>query len=123
MIKRLVKLAIVALLANAVYRVGAEYVTFIKFRDAIRDAAMFKAKSEGDLRARIVALADDYDVPQDDGDIQITRQERVWHIDGSYRKPIEIVPRFQYDWPFPYSLEVVTNDVPPLPGGPINRRP
>jgi len=123
MIKRLVKLAIVALLANAVYRVGVEYITFIKFRDAIRDAAMFKAKSEGDLRARIVALADDYDLPQDDGDIQITRQERVWHIDGSYRKAIEIVPRFQYDWPFPYSLEVVTNDVPPLPGGPINRRP
>jgi hypothetical protein len=122
MIKRIVKLAIVALLANAVYRVGAEYVTFIKFRDAIRDAAMFKAKSEEDLRTRIVALADDYDVPQDD-DIQISRQERVWHIDGSYRKPIEIVPRFQYDWPFAYSIEVVTNDVPPLPGGPINKRP
>jgi hypothetical protein len=122
MIKRIVKLAIVALLANAVYRVGAEYVTFIKFRDAIRDAAMFKAKSEEDLRTRIVALADDYDVPQDD-DIQISRQERVWHIDGSYRKPIELVPRFQYDWPFAYSIEVVTNDVPALPGGPINRRP
>ena len=122
MIKRLVKLAIVALLANAVYRVGVEYVTYIKFRDAIRDAAMFKAKSEEDLRTRLVALADDYDVPQDD-DIQISRQERVWHIDGSYRKPIEIVPRFQYDWPFAYSIEVVTNDVPPLPGGPINKRP
>ena len=121
MIKRIVKLAIVALLANAVYRVGAEYVTFIKFRDAIRDAAMFKAKSEEDLRTRIVALADDYDVPQDD-DIQISRQERVWHIDGSYRKPIEIVPRFQYDWPFTYSLEVVTTDIPALPGGPVNRR-
>jgi hypothetical protein len=123
MIKRIVKLAIVALLANAVYRVGVEYVTFIKFRDAIRDAAMFKAKSEEDLRARIVALADDYDLPQDDGDIQISREERVWHIDGSYRKPIEIVPRLEYAWPFPYSLEVVTSDVPPLPGGPVNRRP
>lgn len=122
MTKRIVKLAIVALLANAVYRVGLEYVTYIKFRDAIRDAAMFKAKSEEDLRARIAAIADDYELPQDADDIQISREERVWHVDGSYRKPIEIVPRFQYDWPFSYSLEVVTNDVPPLPGGPVNRR-
>jgi hypothetical protein len=122
MIKRIVKLAMVALLANAVYRIGVEYVTYIKFRDAIRDAAMFKAKSEDDLRARIVAIADDYDLPQDDGDIQISREERVWRVDGSYRKPIEIVPRFQYDWPFTYSLEVVTTDIPALPGGPVNRR-
>src|SRR5262249_34140948 len=106
-----------------VYRVGAEYVTYIKFRDAIRDAAMFKAKSEEDLRVRIVALADDYDIPQDDDDIQISREERVWRIDGSYHKPIEIVPRVKYAWPFNYSLEVVTTNVPPLPGGPVNRRP
>ena len=52
---------------------------------------MFKAKSEEDLRARIVAIADDYDLPQDNDDIQISLDERVWHIDGSYHKPIEII--------------------------------
>jgi hypothetical protein len=121
MIKRLVKLAIVALLANAVYRVGVEYVTYIKFRDAIRDAAMFKAKSADDLRARIVALADDYELPQDD-DLQISLDERVWHIDGSYRKPIEVVPKFEYAWPFPYSLDVVMSAGAMLPGGPVRPR-
>jgi hypothetical protein len=121
MIKRLVKLAIVALLANAVYRVGVEYVTYIKFRDAVRDAAMFKAKSADDLRARIVALADEYELPQDD-DLQISLDERVWHIDGSYRKPIELVPKFEYAGPFPYSLEVVMNAGTMLPGGPVRPR-
>ena len=122
MIKRIVQLAIVALLANAVYRVGMEYLTYIKFRDAVRDAAMFKAKSEADLRSRIAAIADDYDLAIDDDAVEITLNERVWHIDGSYTKPIEIVPRFEYAWPFPYSLEVVMNTVPPIDGGPNNRR-
>jgi hypothetical protein len=121
MIKRLIKLAIVALLANAVYRVGVEYVNYVKFRDAVRDAAMFKAKSEDDLRTRIMALADDYDIPQDDGSVQISREERVWYIEGSYTKPIEIVPRYEYPWRFPYTLEVVMNTIPPLPGAPSRR--
>jgi hypothetical protein len=123
MIKRIVKLAIVALLANAAYRVGLEYLTYIKFRDAIRDAAMFNAKSAEDLRSRIMAIADDYDLALDDDSIEITLDERVWHIDGSYTKPIEIAPRFEYAWPFPYSLEVVMNSVPPIEGGPNSRRP
>jgi hypothetical protein len=118
MIKRIIKLAIVALLANAAYRVGTEYLTYFKFRDAVRDAAMFKAKSEADLRTRIMEIADDYDVPLDDDSVQITLDERVWHIDGSYTKPIEIAPRFEYGWSFPYSLDVVMNTVPPLPGAP-----
>jgi hypothetical protein len=121
MIKRLIKLAIVALLANAAYRVGMEYLTYVKFRDAIRDAAMFKAKSEDDLRTLISSIADDYDVPVEDGSVQITRDERVWFIEGSYTKSIEIVPRYEYPWRFPYSLEVVTNTVPALPGAPIKR--
>jgi hypothetical protein len=122
MIKRIVQLAIVALLANAVYHVGLEYLTYIKFRDAVRDAAMFKAKSAEDLRSRIVAIADDYDLPLDDDSIQISLDERVWHIDGSYTKPIELAPKITYPWPFPYSLEVVMNTVPPIEGGPSNRR-
>ena len=121
MIKRLIKLAIVALLANAVYRVGLEYLNYVKFRDAVRDAAMFKAKSEDDLRTLMTGIADDYDVPLEDGSVQITRNDRVWYIEGSYTKAIEIVPRYPYQWQFPYSLEVVTNTVAPLPGAPTRR--
>ena len=38
--KFLIKLAIAALVANACFRIGTEYLTYIKFRDSIRDAAM-----------------------------------------------------------------------------------
>jgi hypothetical protein len=118
MMRLIIKLVIAALLANAVYRVGSEYVTYFKFRDAIRDAAMFKAKSEDDLRTRIMALADDYDVPVDADSLEISRDERVWSIDGSYTKPIEILPRYEYPWKFSWSMEAVTTEIPPLPGAP-----
>ncbi|MGC4085671.1 MAG: hypothetical protein QM736_26980 [Vicinamibacterales bacterium] len=57
MIKLFIKLAIVALVANAAYHIGSEYLTYVKFRDAIRDAAMFKAKTDADLLGRILNLA------------------------------------------------------------------
>ena len=52
MVKLFLKLAVVALLANAAYRVGLEYLTYVKFRDAVRDAATYKTKD--DLKVRVV---------------------------------------------------------------------
>ena len=107
MFKLLVKLAIVALLANAAYHIGAEYLTYIRFRDAIRDAAMFKAKNDTELMARIVALASEYEVPLDESNVTILRDERRINIDGWYDKPIEVVPNYEYPWHFGLNLEVL----------------
>ena len=74
--KLLIKLAIAALLANAAYRIGSEYLTYIKFRDAIRDAAMFKATDDVELRKKIMDLSDEYDVPLVDEALIIHREER-----------------------------------------------
>jgi hypothetical protein len=107
-IKLALKLAIVALLANAVYHIGSEYLTYIKFRDAIRDAAMFKAKNDTELMARIVDLAAQYEVPLDQENLTIEREDRRVNVDGWYDKPIEIVPNYEYPWHFGLSLEVLT---------------
>jgi hypothetical protein len=111
-IKLLLKLAIVALLANAAYHVGSEYLTYIKFRDAIRDAAMFKAKNDTELMARIVELAAQYEVPLQEENVTIERVERKVNVEGWYDKPIEVVPNYQYPWHFGLSLEVVTPAIP-----------
>jgi hypothetical protein len=118
MIKLLVKLAIVALVANALFRIGTEYLTFIKFRDDVRDAAMFKAKTEDELRQRIGALAEQYDLEVDPDSLSIDREARVWRIHGYYSRPIEIVPRYEYEWPFPWDVEAVVPDTERLPGVP-----
>lgn len=114
MLKLVVKLAIVVLLANAAYHVGVEYLTYVKFRDAVRDAAMYKTNDDDDLRKLIMDLSGDYDVPLDENGFTITREERHVIIEGSYRKPIELVPSFQYDWPFSWTIDAMTPTNAPL---------
>lgn len=121
MIKLLIKLALAALVANALYRVGSEYVTFIRFRDAVRDAAMYKAKTDEDLRARIVALAEDYDIPLGGEDIAIDRENRLVTVNAEYRKPIDVLPRYAVQWPFDVSVEVQMSSADLLPGAPTPR--
>ena len=114
MLKLLVKLAIVAFLANAIYRVGSEYLNYIKFRDAIRDAAMFKAKTDDQLRQRIMDLSNEYDIPLSEDAVTIRREERHVLIDGRYEKPIEIAPRVPYRWPFSWSIDVMMSTTVPF---------
>lgn len=112
MIKLLAKLILVALFANAAFHVGSEYLTYVKFRDAIRDAAMFKAKNDTDLMARILDIANQYDIPVDEDNITIEREERQVNVEGWYDKQIEVVPGYQFPWHFSLSLEVVLSGAP-----------
>ena len=114
MLKLLAKLAVVALLANAVYRVGSEYLTYIKFRDAIRDAAMFKTADDNDLRRRIIDLSSEYDIPLSEDEFTIRREERHVVIDGKYTKPIEVLPTLNYPWPFTWSVDTTTSTTIPI---------
>jgi hypothetical protein len=116
MLKLLIKLAVVALLANAVYRVGSEYVTFLKFREAVRDAALFRAKTDEELRQRIMKLAEEYGVSVSDDHVSIRREQRVVYVNGSYDKPIEVVPRYSYPWHFAWAIEALQEEVSLLPG-------
>jgi len=106
-IKLFLKLAIVALLANAAFRIGAEYLTYVRFRDAIRDAAMFKVKNETELMARVMELAEQYEVPLDEENVVIEREERRFHVDGWYDKEIEVAPNYFYPWHFGFALDAV----------------
>jgi hypothetical protein len=117
-IKLLLKLAAVALLANAVYHVGSEYLTYLRFRDAIRDAAMFKARNNAELMARILDIAGQYEIPLDQDNLTIEREERRVTVDGWYDKPIEVVPNYEYPWHFSIEEEIVVPTIVPLPGAP-----
>jgi hypothetical protein len=112
--KLLVKLAIAALLANAAYRVGSEYLTYIRFRDAVRDAAIFKAKTDDELRRRIMDLSAEYDIPLSEDAVTIQREARRVSIQGRYEKSVEVVPSFSYSWPFSWDIDVVTSNIPPF---------
>jgi hypothetical protein len=105
MIKTLVKLALAALIANAVWRVGSEYITEFKFKDAVMEAAIYEGRGDVDLRQRVSAIASQFDVPQDEDALRVMRDGRHIVVEGSYIKPIEVIPGHPYDWKFDWRVE------------------
>ena len=123
MARLLLKLAVAALIASAVWHVGTAYVADFKFQDAVREAAMHENKSDGDLRVRIFELAEEFDVPIDpanDDLIGIHRTDRHIVITGSYVKPIEVLPGYLRPWRFSWTIEA--DAAPPRTIAPLNNR-
>ena len=106
MLRLLLKLAIAALVANAVWRAGSAYLTFYRFRDAVTEAAQYsKAKSPDELRQRILGLASDYGVPLPDDAVTVRLQDNHTLIDASYTQPVDLFPGFRYQWPFSFDID------------------
>jgi len=114
--KLLIKLAFTALIANAAFRLGTEYLTHYKFRDTVREAAMYRAGSDDELRQRVMETAASYSIPLKEDAFTIRRDSGQAFIQGSYTKPIELVPGFPYSWRFDWEIEAIVSDVPRLPG-------
>ena len=103
--KLLIKLAITALIANAAWRLGSEYLSYFKFRDAVREAAIYQAKTDDELRKRVAALASDYDLPVDADAMTIRHDGRQTFMEGVYVKPVELFPGFPYAWRFEWAID------------------
>ena len=108
MIKFAVKLVIVALLANAAWRVGNAYLSFYRFNDAVTEASQFDAGgAAADLRQKVLELADQYDVPLADDGFTVTRDEHRTRIKGEFKEDIQLFPGFTYPWPFRFDVDTV----------------
>ena len=106
MVKTLLKLAIVALVANATWHLWGAYTAHFKFKDAVQSASQFSSdKSEDERRQRGVYLAGEYEVPVSESDFTITREENHTIIDGAYERAIELAPGFTYRWPFKWHVD------------------
>jgi len=100
-IKAVIRLAIVAVLANATWRVGTAYAKHYRFTDAVTQAAQFRGgKSDEEVHDRVVELAAAHDIPVTDRGLTITTHENHTVVEGSYTRPIELIPGFKYEWPF-----------------------
>jgi len=112
LIKLILKLALVALLANATWRVGSAYVSHYKFVDSVEQAALFRGNKGDDvLRQRVFDLASDYDIPVAEGDVTLTTRDRNTVVDGSYIRIIELAPGFQYPWEFTFHIDTLKNTI------------
>jgi len=109
MLKFLVKLALAAIVANATWRMGSAYVSFYKFKDAVTEAAQFAgSKSDEDLRAQVMQIASDFDLPLSDDNVSVRRQNEHTLVDGAYTQVVEVFPGVRYPWAFKWSVDVLS---------------
>ena len=116
--KVLLKLAIVALLANATWHLWGVYAAHFKFKDAVQSASQFNGtRSEQELQSRILELAAQYDVPVTETTFTLHREQNHTIIDGAYVRPVEFLPGFRFPVTFKWHVDTFT-----MTGAPNERR-
>ena len=110
MIKRLLSIIIFLLLANAGARVGMVYFHHQQFKDALSELSLFSGtKTEETVKAKVMELAAEHQIPLDPDYVEITRQNVPGIGDHSvikvsYAVNVKIFPppgkprRFQFDY-------------------------
>jgi hypothetical protein len=108
MIKRLIKLAIVLAIAHAAYRTIPVYWRYVQFRDEVTEVARFSAgRSEAEIRDQVAELITKFNVPLDPFQVPIEPGKNATAIDASYEQPVEVLPKYIYNWKFDVKLDVV----------------
>ena len=113
MIKLVLKLAVVALLANATWQLFSAYSAHYRFVDAVESSTQFGSKQSDDqMRERVLELAMQYDVPVTEDTFTLLRQDKHTTIDGSYTRPVDLFPGVVYPWPFTWHVDTFTLPAP-----------
>lgn len=116
--KVVIKLAIVALLANMTWHLWGVYSAHYKFKDAVQSTSQFNSgKSEDELRSHILELAAQYELPVTDASFTLRRELNHTIIDGSYIRKVEFLPGFSYPLTFDWHVDTFS-----MTGAPDERR-
>jgi hypothetical protein len=105
-IKTLIKLAIVVLVANAIWRAGSAYVSYYRFKDAVADVAVnSKNKTDEELHKKVMDVAMQYDAPLADDAVAIRHEDNHIYIDASYEQPVAVFPGYERQWTFSFTVD------------------
>ena len=106
MLRNLIRLAVLLLIANALYRFAPVYIHYHQFKDAVGEVAMFaKDTPEVDIVDRVMTLAERYHIPIERSAVQVTRDKQLTYINIMYEEQIEWVPSYKRPMPFTVSVE------------------
>ena len=113
MIRLMLKLIVVALLANATWHAFNVYAPHYRFEDGTQYAAQFRGDSSDQvLRDRILALASQFEVPVTEDEVSVSHVGQHTHVEVSYVTSIELVPGFKRPWPLSFKVDVLTPNTP-----------
>jgi hypothetical protein len=114
MLKLLVKLALTALIANAVWRLGSAYMEFYRFTDAVSQTAQFGGRrTRAELAQKVMEAAAQYDIPLAPDALHVVRDPRNHTIiDGTYVEPVDLLPGYRYPWAFNVHVDILSLETP-----------
>jgi hypothetical protein len=106
MLRNLIRLAVVLLIAHALYRFVPVYAHNYQFKDAVAEAALFsKDRGDSEIVDRVMELAAQYEIPLDREAVQVTKDRSKTYINVFYEAEIEWVPGYRRIMPFNISVE------------------
>jgi hypothetical protein len=112
-IKTGIKLALLAIVANATWHLFVAYSAHFKFRDSVQYAAQNRGdKTDEQLHDYIMNLAEEADVPVPPEGVDVTHVGLATAVDASYTRPLELVPNKQYPWSFSFRIDTYTRQAP-----------
>ncbi len=104
----IIKLIFTALLLNACVQAGRSSWNFYQFQDAVQQAALFSGRETPEqLKARVLTLAREQQVPIDVETVSIAFQATQVRVKGSYVDDVKLVPGgYVYKWTHELNLDV-----------------
>jgi hypothetical protein len=106
MFKLIVKLAIVAAIAHAGFRIVPVFWQYANFKDRLAETARFAGKKDSPdiLAARSMKIATELEVPLEQP-IKVQRTPELTIIDVRYTSQLEYFPKQFYPWDFVIHVE------------------
>jgi hypothetical protein len=116
MVRTTIRLAILLLIAHALFQAVPVYWHYYQFKDAVKETARYsKGRADAQVVARVLELASQYDVPLERDSLQVWREKEHTFIEAVWVEPVELRPKYLYPWKFTVSesawhIEPVTAD-------------
>ena len=104
--KTIIKLLIVLVIINALFRVGVVAAKYYQFKDSSQQLVTFGAGiGPGQLQNRIMDKATELEVPIDLDDITVTRDGFHTTATAAYTESVEVFPSYTYPIPFTFKVD------------------
>ena len=101
MVRNIIRLVVLALVVHAAVRIAPEFWHYLRFKDAVAEAAAFSDRQTPDeIRARVARLAVELQVPITADDVAVTRQGAIVYVSTAWTAQLEYVPRRFYPYDF-----------------------
>lgn len=112
-VRKLVNLAILLLIANALYQFVPPYLRYQQFRDDVREVALHSNRApDATLVNKLLERAEARNVPVERGDIEIRHDSSTIYIDVAWVQEIAFAPFYTHPWEFlahGEAIEVLAN--------------